>query len=157
MILGRPWGGVSNFWTPPLLTHRPLAREIFDRLIVFPRGALGLVAAATYGVKPAPEPPIPLAGEALTFWRSHYRRLKRSGILTRADVESFAVLCLTWGKIQSLAAIEPGADNYREMIQLINLVKQYQSLAKQFGLLPRERKAAKMDDATTTKKDEFDL
>ena len=55
------------------------------------------------------------------------------------------MLCLTWGKLQDLAGVRPGADTYREMIQLMNLLKQYQALAKQFHLLPRDRKAAKAD------------
>jgi phage terminase small subunit len=115
------------------------------------------LAAGAEVKKPAPPPPIPLDAEALAFWQKHYRRLKRDGVLTRNDVESFAILCLTWGKVQSLAHYEPGADNYREMIQLVNLLKQYQSLAKQFGLLPRERKAAKMEAPAREKKDEFGL
>jgi phage terminase small subunit len=105
----------------------------------------------------APEPPIPLDREALAFWRKHYRRLEDAKVLTDADVESFAVLCLTWGKLQDLAGIRPGADTYREMIQLVNLLKQYQALAKQFGLLPRERKAARMDLDPPAEKDEFGL
>jgi hypothetical protein len=107
--------------------------------------------------KPAPPPPIPLAGEALAFWERHYRPLKRAGILTRGDLDSFALLAITWGKLVSISASEPGADQYREMVQFTNLNKQYQSLAKQFGLLPRERKTAKMDGGRRVKTDEFGL
>ena len=100
-------------------------------------------------------PPIPLAGEALKFWRKHFRPLADRGILTEADLESFAVLCVTWSKLVALSGIEPGPEAYREMIQLTNLTKQYQALARQFGLLPRERKQAKMDAPPKGQKDEF--
>lgn len=103
------------------------------------------------------EPPIPLSGEAAKFWRRHFKRLKGRRILTRSDCESFAVLCLTWSKIVALSDTQPGADSYREMIQFSNLLKQYHSFAKQFGLMPRERKAAKMDTDPPKKKDEFGL
>jgi phage terminase small subunit len=105
----------------------------------------------------APQPPVPLAPEARRFWDRHYRRLEAAQVLTPADVDSFAVLAMTWGMVQDLAGTEPGADQYREMIQLTNLLKQYQSLAKQFGLLPRERKAAKMGHDAPAATDEFDL
>lgn len=108
-------------------------------------------------MKPAPEPPIALDYESRAFWNKHYRRLKRAGVLTSADVDSFAVLCMTFGKVQQLSGIAPGAANYREMIQLTNLLKQYQALAKQFALLPRERKQAKMEVTPPAKKDEFGL
>jgi phage terminase small subunit len=107
------------------------------------------------GVTPAP--PIPLSGEALAFWARHAGRLAAAGILTDADRESFAVLCLTWAKVLTLSAFEPGAGHYREMVQLTNLLKQYQALARQFGLLPRERRAAKMDAEPPPPRDEFGL
>lgn len=85
-----------------------------------------------------------LKGEARKYWYSHAKRLADAGILTDADVESFALLCMTWGMIQELQA-KPGAEHYREMTQYNNLIKQYLPLAKQFGMLPRDRKASKID------------
>lgn len=105
----------------------------------------------------APEPNLPLTGEAREFWNRHYWRLKRARVLTKADPDSFALLCLVWGQLYALSGIQPGADAFREMIQFTNLTKQYQALAKQFGLLPRERKAAKMEVEAPAKKDEFGL
>lgn len=103
------------------------------------------------------EPPIQLNTEARAFWDRHYKRLKSRRILTRADLDSFAVLCVCWSKLVAIGAAEPGADNYREMVQYANLLKQYHAYAKQFGLLPRERRAAKMDSDAPAKKDEFGL
>ncbi len=107
--------------------------------------------------KPPPEPNLPLSGPSRAFWDRHYTRLKKAGILTKADPDSFAVLCLMWGKLHALSECEPGADAYREMVQLVNLTKQFQAMAKQFGLLPRERKQAKMTVDAPEKKDEFGL
>jgi hypothetical protein len=108
-------------------------------------------------MKPAPPPPIPLGTDARRFWDKHYRRLKLAGVLTRADVESFALLCVVWGKIQELAALPALVGDFRSPIQLDRLLKQYHAYAKQFGLLPRERKQSKMDVAPPAKKDEFGL
>lgn len=98
------------------------------------------------------KPPIPLSGEALKFWKRHALRLKKAGILSDRSEDSFVLLCQTWGMVQALSGIEPGADAFREMIQLNNLLKNYQSLAKQFGLLPRDAKQAKMDAPPPAKK-----
>lgn len=107
--------------------------------------------------KPAPAPPIPLKTDARRFWDKHYRRLKRAGVLTGADVESFALLCVVWGKIQELAAVSLDLETFRTPIQLDRLLKQYHSYAKQFGLLPRDRRQAKMEITPPAKKDEFGL
>lgn len=102
--------------------------------------------------------PIELTGQAAAFWERHYARLVERGILTDADLDTYALLCITWEKLVGLQAVAAGPDNYREMVQFVNLNKQYQSLAKQFGLMPRDRKAGKgMDDGPSQKKDEFDL
>lgn len=101
------------------------------------------------------KPPIELSGEALAYWKAHSRKLKDAGILTDRDVHSFALLCRIWGMLQALDT-EPGNENYRAMIQFTNLSKQYAALAKQFGLLPRDRKAANMElESKAT--DEFGL
>lgn len=102
-------------------------------------------------------PPLPLNPTARAFWDRHHDRLRKAGILTDADVDSFAVLCLTWSKLYALAAIEAGADQFREMIQLDRLTKQYRDLAKQFGLLPRDRRMSKMDADEKPTTDEFGL
>jgi hypothetical protein len=78
-------------------------------------------------------------------------------VLTSSDANSFTILCYTYGMIAELSHIKPGADNYREMVQVGRLLKEYQSLAKQFGLLPRERKQSKMNTEPAPEKDEFDL
>lgn len=103
------------------------------------------------------EPPLPLNTAARAFWDRHHDRLRAAGIMTDADVDSFCVLCLTWSKLAALASIEAGADQFREMIQLDRLTKQYAVLAKQFGLLPRDRRMAKMDGDQAPAKDEFGL
>ncbi len=102
--------------------------------------------------------PIKLSGEAAAFWQRHHDRLVERGILTDADLDTFALLCITWEKLVGLQAVPAGPDNYREMVQFTNLNKQYQSLAKQFGLMPRDRKAGKgMDDGPSQQKDEYGL
>ncbi len=103
------------------------------------------------------EPPIALEGEARRFWDRHVDRLETEGILTPKDLDAFAVCALTWQRICELRSFEAGANNYREMIQLTNLMKQFAAFAKQFGLLPRERRMAKMDGGGEAKKDEFGL
>jgi phage terminase small subunit len=103
------------------------------------------------------EPTAPLTPTAREYWDRHARRLRRAGILTRSDLDSFTVLCQTWAKVQELQAIPAGADNYREMVQLSNMLKQYHAFAKQFGLMPRERRQSKMDVNPPQKKDEFGL
>lgn len=102
------------------------------------------------------QPPVPLSGPAREFWNRHAPRLTDAGVLTEADRETFAVLCLTWEKVLHLSQFEPGADRYREMVQLANMLKQYHSFAKQFGLMPRERKLAKMGQEKP-EEDEFGI
>jgi len=104
---------------------------------------------------PTHSPPFPLSATARDFWDRHNGRLRAAGVLTDADVESFLLLCQVWGKLQALDAVAPGPERYREMIQYTNLSKQYFTLARQFGLLPRERKAAKMETEPAKAKDEF--
>lgn len=103
------------------------------------------------------EPPLPLNRIARAFWDRHYDRLQAAGLLTDADLDSFAVLCLTWSKLAAVSESEPGAEQFREMVQLNQLLKQYQSYAREFGLLPRDRKRNKLDADAPPTKDEFDL
>jgi len=102
-------------------------------------------------------PPIPLAGEARKFWTRHAARLRAAGLLTEADLDSFAVLCLTWGKLVEISKNKTGAERFREMVQLNQLLKQYQQYAREFGLMPASRKRAKLDPNTPPAKDEFGL
>lgn len=104
-----------------------------------------------------PVPPIDLDSIAQAFWDRHAGRLAEAGILTDADLDTFAVVCQCWSKVQALSACGIGADHFREAVQLNNMLKQFHSYAKQFGLLPQARKAAKMDAAPPPKKDEFGL
>lgn len=90
--------------------------------------------------------PVQLKGEAKVFWDRHAARLEGLGILTDADLESFVILCRTWSMLQKMHDLEPSADNYREMIQLKNLQQQYFTFAKQFGLVPLERKRGKFNE-----------
>lgn len=103
------------------------------------------------------EPSVTLDREGRAFWDRHYERLTAEGILTENDLETFACCCMTWSMIVELREIRPGAGSFREMIQFNNLNKQFLAYAKQFGLLPRERRAAKMEASPTSTKDEFGL
>lgn len=103
------------------------------------------------------EAPLPLNKTAREFWDRHHDRLRAAGLLTDADVDSFAVLCVTWSKLAAISASEPGAGMFREMVQLNQLLKQYHAYAREFGLLPRDRKRSKLDAEAPAAKDEFGL
>lgn len=107
---------------------------------------------------PAPVPPLPLNTVARGFWDRHAARLLGAGLLTDADLDAFAVGCLTFSKLAALSGAEPGPDQYREMIQLDRLTKQFGEFCKQFGLTPLSRKRGKLGTGTAPKKkDEFEL
>lgn len=73
------------------------------------------------------------------FWEKHAAELWRDDTLTARDIESFALLCQVFGRLQRLAAITDPA-NYRAALQFTNLLKQYQQLSARFGLIgPRGR------------------
>jgi phage terminase small subunit len=97
------------------------------------------------------EPPIPLTGQALGFWTRHADRLADAGILSDRSLDSFVLLCQTWSMVQTLASFEPGSTNFREMVQFNQANKNYQALAKQFGLLPRDARASKMEPTSAAK------
>ncbi|MGL6072624.1 MAG: hypothetical protein ACRC8S_00555 [Fimbriiglobus sp.] len=104
-----------------------------------------------------PKPPVKLEGEALEYWKRHAERLWDSGKLTSSDLDSFCVLCDLWAMHTELRMVKPGADAYREMVQLNNVSKEFFKYAREFGLLgPAARRKAKDDDAETDEpKDEF--
>ena len=77
-----------------------------------------------------------LTGEASEFWDRHYDRLTEARVLTEGDTDSFALLCEIW---QHIRQTNPDSDS-KQAVKYIALVKQYMALAKQFGLMPRERK-----------------
>ena len=108
-------------------------------------------------IRTMPQPPIELTGEAERFWHAHAARLEAEGTLTEADHHALAICATVWQRITDLQTFSAGAENYREMVQLANLTKQYHAYAKQFGLMPRERKLSKMDTPLNTEKDEFGL
>ncbi|MDY3558111.1 P27 family phage terminase small subunit [Gemmata sp. JC673] len=108
-------------------------------------------------MNPTPEPPVPLTQHARAYWDRHYARLEEAGVITAADAESFALLCVVWGKIQELQALPASAGDFRTPISLDRLLKQYHAYAKQFGLLPQARKQSKMTVTPPKKKDEWDL
>lgn len=103
------------------------------------------------------EPTLPLGYLARGFWDRHCDRLRAAGVLTDADADSFTVLCVAFDMVGRLSAFEPGAENFREMVQFNNALKQYHNYARQFGLLPQSRKQAKMQVTPAAKKDEFGL
>lgn len=103
------------------------------------------------------EPTLFLDPTARAFWDRHLARLTAAGLMTDADRDSFAVLCVTWSKLAMVARSEPGPDNFREMVQLNQLLKQYQAYAREFGLMPRDRKRSKLDGEPPPAKDEFGL
>ena len=102
-------------------------------------------------------PPIELAGEALAFWNRHHERLRAAGLLTDADLDTFAVLCVAWGKFTTLSAVKAGAESFREMVQLNQLLKQLHTYGREFGLFPRDRKRSRLDGDAAPRKDEFGL
>lgn len=103
------------------------------------------------------EPPLPLNKIARGFWDRHHDRLRAAGLLTDADLDSFAVLAVTWSKLAAVSESEPGPGMFREMVQLNQLLKQYQAYAREFGLMPRDRKRSKLDADAPPARDEFGL
>lgn len=103
------------------------------------------------------EPPLPLNRVARAFWDRHHDRLRATGLLTDADVDTFAVLCVIYSKVAAISAFEPGADQFREMVQFNQLTKQYHTFAREFGLAPRDRKRSKLDAEAPPEKDQFGL
>lgn len=101
--------------------------------------------------------PFPLENEGLRFWKAHAKDLENRGILTQNSRYSFGLLCQTWGIIQTLIALPPGAEAFREMAQLGKLHGLYQNLAKQFGLLPASARRDKLDAPPPEAADEFGL
>lgn len=103
------------------------------------------------------EPPLNLNTVARAFWDRHAARLRSVGLLTDADVDTFAVLCLVWSKLAALSATEPGEGQFREMVQLDRLTKQYHALSREFGLCPKDRRRSKLDSDPPPAKDEFGI
>jgi phage terminase small subunit len=100
--------------------------------------------------------PIPLDSMAQSHWQALAPALETDGILTDRDRFAFAIMCQIWSKLQSLDTSDP--TNYRAAIQHDRLTKSYHSYAKQFGLMPRERKQSKMQPKPAPKEDsEFKL
>ena len=90
--------------------------------------------------------------DAKTFWRRHAPALIKAGLLTERDVESFALLCRTWSTMKSVdTTLDP-----KGIMKFVGLSKQYQTLARQFSLLPVHRKRDKID-TEPVKEDEFNL
>lgn len=73
------------------------------------------------------------------FWNRHAKQLEADGILTVHDIDSFAMLCKVWQRLQSVKDDDPKAN-----LNFNALLKCYMSAAKAFGLLPRERTKAGM-------------
>jgi phage terminase small subunit len=103
------------------------------------------------------EPPLPLNDVARAFWDRHHDRLRADGLLTDADLDTFAVLCVAWAKFVTLSTTVAGADKFREMVQLNQLLKQIHTYGREFGLFPRDRKRSKLNTDAPSTKDEFGL
>ena len=84
-------------------------------------------------------PPKTLTADALEFWKRNAPTLTRAGLLTDADKDSFLLLCKVWGRL-----IEAEQSNL-DAIKFVALAKQFQNLAKSFGLTPEARKRLKIN------------
>jgi hypothetical protein len=94
-----------------------------------------------------------LTGEAAKLWKKHAKRLEAAELLTDADAEAFATLCEVWGLLRTA---NPTAADPKERVWYIGLLKQWQSLAKQFALLPKDRLRSGLD-TTRKETDEYGL
>lgn len=104
-----------------------------------------------------PEPPLPLNETGREFWDRHHDRLKAAGLLTAADLDTFAWLCVLWSKMAALSSTRPGPDEFRSMVQVNQLGKQFESYARQFGMFPKDRKRSKLDENAPPPTNEFGL
>lgn len=86
------------------------------------------------------------------FWKKHNKRLQSAGLLTPADYESFALLCMTWERMLEASKGSDSKDN----VNYNSLSKQFVVLAKQFCLLPKDRKKSGLDTTEETA-DEFGI
>ena len=91
-----------------------------------------------------------LTNEAREFWDNHAKRLQQNGLLTEADRESFILVCEIWKLLRNCDQTLDA----KSALRWQSLVKQYVVLARQFGLLPKDRiKMALIPD----EKDEFGI
>ena len=74
--------------------------------------------------------------DAIRFWKRHAAALASRGILTERDVETFCLLARIWALLERT---DPDEDP-KQAIRFVGLAKQYQSLARQFGLMPKDRR-----------------
>lgn len=83
--------------------------------------------------------PVPshLQGHARTLWKKHFARLVNAGVIEETDADGFAEVCEVY---RHLRAAKPDSGDPKERIWYIGLLKQWQTLSKQYGLLPRDRK-----------------
>lgn len=79
-------------------------------------------------------PPKTLKGEALAYWKRNAPLCEKMGTLTKADTDSFTLLCAVWARLVMAEAEGAGS------IEFVCLAKQYQNLSKPFGLDPISRK-----------------
>lgn len=82
------------------------------------------------------EAPDYLDAIAREFWQRHWPRLAAAGVVEAADADTFTLLCRTWSELQTVDTAEEKVGT----IKFVALSKQYERLAKQFHLLPAERK-----------------
>ena len=73
-----------------------------------------------------------LEGEAKAFFKKHSKALADDDKLNERNSDSFALLCQVWALIRATDPLESPQAGLR----YIGLVKQYQALAKMYGLLP---------------------
>ena len=90
--------------------------------------------------EPQLEPSVPLAGLARTYWDRHAQRLREVGLLTDCDTEAFTLTCQLWSRLQALQV--EAEKNPSKNRPYLDTCKAWQSMARQFSLLPLERKRA---------------
>ena len=91
-----------------------------------------------------------LTAEAKEFWTNHSKRLIRAGLLTEAEKETFALCCEVYKQLRNC---DPTLDA-KSALRWQSSVKQFVVLAKQFGLLPKDRLKMKLEP---DEKDEFGI
>lgn len=108
--------------------------------------------------EPIPDPPPMLTGDALRLWRRIVPLLESSGRADGQDAEALTALCMTWGRVCTLAAavkrdgetietptmvrMNPAAGMLSESTAL------FIRIAAEFGLTPRGRNRMGEKDET---------
>jgi len=73
---------------------------------------------------------------ALDYFKRHSKRLLAEGIIDEDDADTLAACADVWGQLRR---VDPDADSKNAM-RYNSLLKSWLALARQLGLLPRDRK-----------------